>query len=178
MAISESDIADLWFLVRKSTLLMDRGGDAMLHQELGISLAQYLVLSIVDAHPGSFNQQSVADLLGLTKGTVSRQIEIARNAGWLTTTISATSRREKIVALTPAGTDMVRRGDALFAASPKAAFSLLDPADLQVTLRTLTVFVNALGGENRKPSQHQARHASLQPGTAEGRVEGSPGTAA
>src|SRR5277367_1170897 len=80
VAIPDPDVADFWFLVRKSASIMDRGGEALFREGLGISMAQCMVLSVVDAHPVDFNQQSVADLLGLTKGTVSRQIESASAA--------------------------------------------------------------------------------------------------
>ena len=76
-------------------------------------MAQYLVLSVVDAHPGRLNQQAVADRLGLTKGTVSRQIDAAVAAGLMTVEVSPESRREHLVALTPQGTRLVRRGDKL-----------------------------------------------------------------
>ncbi len=151
MAAPNPDIADLWFLVRKSASMMDRGGEALFREGLGITLAQFMVLSVVDAHPGDFNQQAVADLLGLTKGTVSRQIDAAAKAGLLTSEVSSTSRREKLVRLTAAGTDLVRRGDALLAASDRSALADLDPADLAATIRTLTAFT---GAAERLPSQH------------------------
>lgn len=49
-----------------------------------ISFAQFLVLSVVDAHPGHLSQQAIADRLGLTKGTVSRQVDAAATAGLMT----------------------------------------------------------------------------------------------
>ena len=69
---------------RRVAGLMDRSGEALFRSSLGISLAQFLVLSVVDAHPGPLNQQAVADRLGLTKGTVSRQIDAAVAAGLMT----------------------------------------------------------------------------------------------
>ncbi len=154
MGISSEDIADLWFLVRKSASLMDRAGEAIFREGLGISLAQFMVLSIIDAHAGSFNQQTIADLLGLTKGTVSRQLEAASEAGLLTTEVRPTSRREKIVALTPAGTALVRRGDTLLQESNRSSFPDLDPDDLAATLRTLSTFARSMDPSSRLPSTH------------------------
>ncbi|MCU1550420.1 MAG: hypothetical protein JWR36_980 [Glaciihabitans sp.] len=152
--MSSADIADFWFLIRKCASLMDRGGEAIFREGLGISLAQFMVLSVVDAHPGAFNQQSVADLLGLTKGTVSRQIESASAAGLLTTDVSAASRREKIVSLTAAGSELVRRGDKLLQASNPSIFPDIDPDDLAATLRTLVIFAQSLDSGPRLPSGH------------------------
>ena len=109
----DDDVAQLWLLTRRVAGLMDRSGEALFRSSLGISMAQFLVLSVVDAHPGRLNQQAVADRLGLTKGTVSRQIDAAVAAGLMTVEVSPESRREHLVALTPQGTRLVRRGDKL-----------------------------------------------------------------
>jgi DNA-binding MarR family transcriptional regulator len=154
MAQPDATVADFWFLVRKSASLMDRGGEAFFRDGLGISLAQFMVLSVVDAHPGDFNQQAVADLLGLTKGTVSRQIDQASAAGLLVARVSDSSRREKTMALTPAGTALVRRGDDLLTTSNAALFPQLDAADLAATIRTLAAFTSALDAQARPPSTH------------------------
>ena len=138
--------ASFWFLVRKTASLMERGGETLFREGLGISLAQFMVLSVVDARPGAFNQQSVADYLGLTKGTVSRQIEQAERAGLLTTAVSPASRREKLATLTPEGTTIVRRGDELLARSQLSAFGGLPEDDVRATIRTLSRFSAGLDG--------------------------------
>jgi DNA-binding MarR family transcriptional regulator len=154
VASPSGDIADFWFLVRKAASLMDRAGETLFREGLGVSLAQFMVLSVVDAHPGDFNQQSVADLLGLTKGTVSRQIENASAAGYLTATVSSSSRREKTVRLTEAGTALVRRGDELLMASNAEIFPALDPGDLAATIRTLSAFTAAQDASAKPPTAH------------------------
>src|SRR5579862_2732596 len=75
------ELATLWYLVRRVAALMDQQGETLLRRELGVSLAQFLVLSVVDAHPGPLSQQAIADRVGLTKGSVSRQIDQAVAAG-------------------------------------------------------------------------------------------------
>ncbi|MGI9823936.1 MarR family winged helix-turn-helix transcriptional regulator [Agromyces sp. Marseille-Q5079] len=146
MDVTDAEIANFWFLVRKSAALMDRGGEELFREGIGISLSQFMVLSVIDARPGAFNQQTVADYLGLTKGTVSRQIENAEAAGLLTTSVSPVSRREKVARLTAEGTETVRRGDELLAQSQFAAFSGLDADDLRATIRTLSRFAEGLHG--------------------------------
>ncbi len=136
---------------------MDRGGEAVFRDGIGISLAQFMVLSVIDAHPGDFNQQSVADLLGLTKGTVSRQIDAARASGLLTAEVSASSRREKNVKLTAAGTALVRKGDALLESSNAQIFPQIDAGDLAATIRTLSAFVKAFDGSVAPPTEHGYR---------------------
>ena len=138
--------ANLWFLVRQIAGRFDRVGDALYRSELQISLAQFLVLSVVDAAPGSLNQQAIADRLGLTKGTVSRQIEAAVDAGRMTVEPASHSRRENIVSLTPSGTELVRRGDQVLAVSLERHLPKIDRSDLAVTIATLTAINTAVGG--------------------------------
>jgi DNA-binding MarR family transcriptional regulator len=147
MAESSEDVnASLWFLVRQLAARMDRLGDALYREGLGISLAQFLVLSVVDAYPGAINQQAVADRLSLSKGTVSRQIETAVAAGLMTVTVSPSSRRENAVALTPRGTELVRRGDELLATVLERDMPALPAGEVAATVRTLGTLNAAFGG--------------------------------
>ncbi len=137
--------AQLWYLIRRVAGLLDRTGDALFRRELDISLAQFLVLSVVDAHPGPLNQQTIADRLGLTKGTVSRQIEQAVSAGLMSVQTSSQNRRENALSLTAAGTALVRRGDALYAEARRGTLPAPDAADIASTLRVLGDLNRALG---------------------------------
>jgi len=138
------DFARLWFLIRRAAGLLDRAGEALFRQSVGISLAQFLVLSVVDAHPGPLKQQAIADRLGLTKGTVSKQIANAMAAGYLEVKPAAHSRREKTVSLTEQGTALVRHGDIHFDATRDLVMADIAPEDLTVTLATLRVLNAAL----------------------------------
>jgi DNA-binding MarR family transcriptional regulator len=157
MFASPADLPDdwstLWYLVRRVAGLMDRTGEALFRSELDISLAQYLVLSVVDAHPGQLNQQAVADRLGLTKGTISRQIESAVAAGLMTVDVSPHSRRENAVALTAAGRDVVRRGDDLFQSSREVLLSAVDKEEMAAAIRTLAVLNEKLDPPSARPRE-------------------------
>jgi DNA-binding MarR family transcriptional regulator len=131
------DLAMFWYLTRRVATLMDRTGEALFQREIGTSLAQFLVLSVVDAHPGPLNQQAVADRLGLTKGTVSRQIDGAVAAGLMTVQTSPQSRRENIITLTPKGTGLVRRGDAAFEREKARALPKVEAEDMRAAIRVL-----------------------------------------
>src|SRR5437763_912398 len=76
--------------------------------------------AVVGASPGRVRQQGVAARVGLTKGRVGRQIDHAVAAGLMTVRAPSPTRRENAVALTEAGTPLVRRGDALIEADRAA----------------------------------------------------------
>jgi DNA-binding MarR family transcriptional regulator len=138
------ELATLWYLIRRTAALMDHQGEALLRRELGVSLAQFLVLSVVDAHPGPLSQQAIADRVGLTKGSVSRQIDHAVAAGLMTVRVAPHTRRENAVTLTEAGTALVRRGDALTETSRAALQDAADPADLAAAIRALRGLLQVL----------------------------------
>lgn len=148
MATDETwdETATLWFLVRQVAARMDRAGDALYRQHLGLSLAQFLVLSVVDAYPGALNQQAIAHRLGLTKGTVSRQIELAVEAGRMTVETAPHSRRENIIRLTAEGSALVRKGDAILDDTLDRDMADLAATDVTATIRTLSALNAALGG--------------------------------
>ena len=140
------DLATLWYLIRRTAALMDREGDTLCRRELGISLAQFLVLSAVDAYPGHLSQQAIADRLGLTKGTVSRQIDNAVAAGLMTVQVAPHTRRENAVALTAAGTALVRKGDALMQESRTAMLRAVTPTQLHAVVAALRALLLILDG--------------------------------
>ncbi|MDN5766585.1 MAG: MarR family transcriptional regulator [Humibacillus sp.] len=136
--------ATLWQLIRRVAGSMDRQGEALFRRELGISLAQFLVLSVVDAYPGPLSQQAVADRLGLTKGTVSRQIEAAVSAGLMTVQVAAHTRRENAVSLTKAGATLVRAGDDLVKHSRAPMLKAIDPTQFPAVVATLQAMLAEL----------------------------------
>jgi DNA-binding MarR family transcriptional regulator len=138
------ELATLWYLIRRVAGVMDRQGEALFRRELGVSLAQFLVLSVVDAHPGPLSQQAIADRVGLTKGSVSRQIDQAVAAGLMTVRVASHTRRENAVALTETGTALVRQGDALFETSRGAMLGAVDPAELTSAVHVLGGLLSAL----------------------------------
>lgn len=138
------DFASLWQLTRRIGAVMDKRSDAICQQELGISFAQFLVLSVVDAYPGDLNQQTIADRLGLTKGTVSRQLDAAAAAGLMTVRPARHSRRENTVALTAAGTMLVRKGDTILSGARDAVSQAIGADDLRTSVRTLRAVLRAL----------------------------------
>jgi DNA-binding MarR family transcriptional regulator len=138
------ELARLWFLVRRVAGLLDRAGESFFRHELDVSLAQFLVLSVVEAHPGDLSQQAIAERLGLTKGTVSRQIETAVAAGLMRVERSQRTRRENNVTLTPAGKDLVARGDTLLRQAQPASLPTISEDDMTATLRVLASLRAAL----------------------------------
>ena len=115
MKAQAEDIMDLWLLARRTAAILERRAEAALQAELGLPLSLYALLSTLDAHDCDVNQQETADLLGLTKSSVSRQVEAAVAAGLLEQTLRPGSRREKVQQFTPEGRDVLDRAYGILA---------------------------------------------------------------
>lgn len=103
MSAQADDVTELWLLARRTAASLERRAEAELQAQLGLSLSLFALLSTLDAHDCDLNQQEAADLLGLTKSSVSRQVEAAVAAGLLETAARGSSRREKVQQLTRSG---------------------------------------------------------------------------
>lgn len=107
--------------------------DTRLRQESGISASTYAVLCALRRPDDALSQQAVADGLGLDKSSVSRRITEAAALGLVTVEPSTSSRRENVVAITPAGIAVIDRGDRLLA----ELASGIDAADARALAATL-----------------------------------------
>ncbi|GAB7191794.1 hypothetical protein NUM3379_25020 [Kineococcus sp. NUM-3379] len=124
-------VTDLWYLARRAVHRWERVLDAELREAVGHPLGTYALLCALQ-EPACTNQQDVAGMLGLTKGSVSRQVDAAVRAGLVVAEVSPSSRREKQVRPTPAGEEVLRRGGGLLARRAPDA----PPGDVAATLRT------------------------------------------
>jgi len=157
----ESEIAawEFWYSVRKAAAILEREAEAVIATELGISFGQFMVLSVVDAHPGPLNQTAIADHLGLTKATVSRLIDQGSRAGWIGVAPDSASRRSRLISLTAAGEALVRHGDAALKSSPLGNVAS-SSTKIRTATATLAQVIDALRdpkdpcGRGLPPSRH------------------------
>jgi DNA-binding MarR family transcriptional regulator len=84
-----------------ATLLLKQS-DQALQEQLGIGMSQFRILKIVQASPRLL-QRHIADSLGQTEASVSRQVKLLHSRQLLTTRINPQNRREHITTLTPKG---------------------------------------------------------------------------
>lgn len=134
----------LWFEVRKAATLMERRAESVVMAKTGVTLGLFMVLSVLHARDTPVSQQAIADRLGLTKGTVSRLLESARREGYVTSEVAAASRRERAVALTASGREVVEAGDAALALSDLAHFAAKDPATALAVIGGLRGFIASM----------------------------------
>ena len=144
MTAAPPDFGDFWFSTQKLVALMERNVARRLRAELGIGSMQYRVLSAVQIQESDFIQQDVAEMLGTTSATVSRQIDAAASEGYVTVEVSASSRRENTVRLTAAGLALVSSGDAVLADESAKVLVSVDQRKFATTVQTIHAMLGAL----------------------------------
>lgn len=127
-------VADLWIATRRVSALLEREAERVLGRELGLSTTTYALLSTLSAHPDHITQQAIADLLGLTKSSISRHMDAATAAGYIAPAAQPSSRRDRAVELTPLGREAVRRADDIV---ERIVPSASDDADVAAATRAL-----------------------------------------
>lgn len=137
VSTSSDPYSEFGYYIHRVVSLLNKRGEAMFRTELGISLRQFLLLRLIEMGAEAPSQQLIADRLGIAKSAVSRHIDIARKNGWIQVEVSAESRRQNSISLTPAGQQMLAKAKPLVEESEMLGFEGLPVADVEAALRTL-----------------------------------------
>jgi DNA-binding MarR family transcriptional regulator len=98
---------DLSFLLNQASYALAAQLGAALDQ-IGISVREYCVLWKADEQERS--QTAIAELAGLDKTTMVVTLDALERAGYAERRVSSTDRRARVVAVTPAGRQVLHRG--------------------------------------------------------------------
>src|SRR5688572_10235421 len=82
----------------------------VLQERLGVGLSQFKILSMLHGRPG-VTQRELADYLGQTEASISRQIKIMQQKGLLASHIDPAERRRHLAALTTKGIKITLAAD-------------------------------------------------------------------
>lgn len=92
-------------LLQHVTAIGMRQLDQMLQERLGIGMSQFKIMRILEKNP-NVHQRKIAECLGQTEASISRQIKLLCDRGLLATQVNPKSRREHMTVLTPKGVKM------------------------------------------------------------------------
>jgi DNA-binding MarR family transcriptional regulator len=106
---------NLGYLIQHLAAVMGRQSDQVLQEQLGIGLSQFKILMVLEWNP-RVQQKAIADSLGQTEASVSRQIKLLKDKKLLTTKQDPQNRRRHITVpttlgmqITEAATSIMRR---------------------------------------------------------------------
>ena len=93
---------NLGYLIQHLAAVIGRQSDQILQEQLGIGLSQFKILMVLEWNP-RIQQRAIADSLGQTEASISRQIKLLKAKGLLLTKTDPANRRKHITAPTPLG---------------------------------------------------------------------------
>jgi DNA-binding MarR family transcriptional regulator len=93
---------NIGYLLQRLAFCLGRQSDNVLQDRLGIGLSQFKILMILQWRPNVLQKQ-IAEALGQTEASISRQIKLLHKEGYLQTEIAPANRREHITKLTSKG---------------------------------------------------------------------------
>lgn len=117
-------------------------------KELGLTPAQFGVLTVLQAHPG-LGQSSLARALGFDKVTVLRVLRGLESRGLVTRVPAAENRRNISVALTAAGADILQQAQKPAERAYKRLMEPLDKGQQEQLLELLQLLTGELEEEAR-----------------------------
>jgi DNA-binding MarR family transcriptional regulator len=98
---------NIGYLLQHTSFSMARQSDQVLQEQLGIGLSQFKIMMVL-RWSSNMQQRQIADALGQTEASISRQIKLMHDQNLLQTTISPQNRREHITTLTAKGLRMTQ----------------------------------------------------------------------
>ncbi len=93
---------NLGYLIQHLASVMGRQTDLLLQKELGIGLSQFKILMVLEWNP-RVQQKAIADALGQTEASISRQLKLLQEKGLLISKFDPQNKRRHITTPTPKG---------------------------------------------------------------------------
>jgi DNA-binding MarR family transcriptional regulator len=103
---------NLSYLMQHVSSVMSRQADQLLQEQLGIGYSQYKILMVLEWNP-RVQQKTIAESLGQTEASISRQIKLLTKKGLLATKQDARNRRKHLTAPTPKGMQVTEAASGL-----------------------------------------------------------------
>ena len=122
-----------WLLTRVSALLNTEGTAAL--REVGITPRQHAVL--VTARAGEHTQTDLARVVGLDKTTLMVTLDELERTGLAERRPLPSDRRARVIAVTPAGEDVLARSEDALRQSNAGVLALLPEAERAGFMRSL-----------------------------------------
>jgi DNA-binding MarR family transcriptional regulator len=114
----------LSYLIHHLAAVTGKQSDQILQEQLGIGLSQFKILMVLEWNP-RIQQKAIANSLGQTEASVSRQISLLKAKGLLVTKTDPNNRRKHITAPTPLGMQVTEAATAIMRRSFGPEFSNL-----------------------------------------------------
>lgn len=144
---------NIGYLLQHVSNTLARQSDQALQDQLGIGFSQFKILMALQWNP-EVQQKHIAEALGQTEASISRQIKLMHELGLLTTKVSPKNRREHITTPTTKGVRLTEEALQVLNYYHGPMFDKFSDAQKQQLLETL----NTMHGHVCQPNKPGACH--------------------
>lgn len=123
-------VDDIGYLLHHLALTLDRQSDIYLQGHLDVGFSQFKILMALKNHPG-IQQKDIAKRLGQTEASVSRQIKMLQEVGYISFEHGQQDRRKHITKLTPKGEKLIDKCLSALNRYHQPVFDQLSPGESQ-----------------------------------------------
>lgn len=125
------------YLLQHLAFTMSRQNDQILQERLGIGFSQFKILMVLERHP-HIQQRQIADALGQTEASISRQIRLMVDKGLLQSTVSPQNRRQHITTPTSKGNRLAEEAMVILNGFHAPMFERFSDSDREQLLKVLS----------------------------------------
>lgn len=129
---------NIGYLLQHLSTVLSKQTDQILSERLGIGFSQYKILLVLQANPRT-RQKHIAERLGQTEASVSRQISLMFGKNLLQTTINPSNRREHVTTPTAKGLRLVNEAQNLLNGFHGPMFDKLSAKQRESLLESLVL---------------------------------------
>jgi len=126
------------FFIQHVATLLARQSDQVLQEQLGVGLSQFKILRTLEVNP-RIQQRQIADLLGQTEASVSRQIKLLKAKHMIASAVNPINRREHLTTLLPRGIRVLEAASDVLDQYHAPTLNTLSTKDQATLMRLLKV---------------------------------------
>ncbi len=134
---------NIGYLLNHLAFMLSRQSDQVLQEQLGIGFSQFKIMMALKWNP-SVQQKQIAERLGQTEASISRQIKLLHSKGLLSTRISSENKREHITTLTSKGEKLTEKAMQVLNSYHAPTFAALSEEQQQTLLEILNTMHDAV----------------------------------
>lgn len=144
----------LGFLIHHLAFVLDRQSDQVLQERLGIGFSQFKILMILSHHEG-IGQKVIADKLGQTEASISRQIKVLQSRGLIVSNTSLNNRRQKVTMLTNKGLKLIEMAFDILNQYHRPVFDTLSPKQQSALFSMINIMHDKVCSGDKPGRCHQ-----------------------
>jgi len=131
------------FLLHKIGSMMERSSDQVLFKEFGVGYSQFKIMFALSHHSGA-QQKEIAEFLGQTEASISRQIKLLKQAHFVSMELGSDDKKKHHISLTGKGQQLLRDALAKLNLHYEPILSILSEHDQQQMTRQLAMIHDKL----------------------------------